>query len=174
MGAQKQEMSEKAFVQIIQEVAAYAESASDPTDLQNFIVREIADRLTYYNWTGFYMLDPDDPQTLVLGPFRGAKTEHVRISVSQGICGAAVAQDATVIVDDVTSDPRYLSCSIYTKSEVVVPIRVFGTIVGEIDVDSHEAAAFTQFDREFLEQCAAVVGRSMERLQNTGVSPAAQ
>jgi GAF domain-containing protein len=78
--------------------------------LQNFIVEIISNHLPYYNWTGFYMLDPEDAEILVLGPFRGAPTEHVRIPVNQGICGAAVAQNTTVIVDDVNSDPRYLAC----------------------------------------------------------------
>jgi L-methionine (R)-S-oxide reductase len=90
-----------------------------------------------YDWTGFYMLDPDDPKTLVLGPFAGAPTPHVRIPVSQGICGAAVESGETVVVDDVNADPRYLSCSISTKSEIVVPIYASGRVVGEIDIDSH-------------------------------------
>jgi GAF domain-containing protein len=111
------------------------------------------------------MLDPDDPETLVLGPFRGAPTEHVRIPVSQGICGAAVAQNDTVIVDNVNSDPRYLACSLETRSEIVVPIRVNDAVAGEIDIDSHELAAFSPEDRDFLETCAAIVGKFMERTQ---------
>jgi L-methionine (R)-S-oxide reductase len=76
-----------------------------------------------------------------------------------------VAQNETVIVDDVNSDPRYLACSLETKSEIVVPIRVNGVVVGEIDVDSHELAAFSSADRDLLEECAAIVGRFMERIQ---------
>lgn len=97
------------------------------------------------------------PNTLVLGPFHGPPTEHVRIPVTDGICGAAVVQGETVIVDDVSSDPRYLACSIETRSEIVVPIRVNGKIVGEIDIDSHELAAFGPDDRDFLESCAAII-----------------
>src|SRR6202012_2238263 len=93
----------------------------------------ITDPLPHYNWVGFYMLDPHDETMLVLGPFHGAPTDHLRIPVTQGICGAAIAQEETVIVDDVAADPRYLSCSIETKSEIVVPIRANGSIVGEID-----------------------------------------
>jgi GAF domain-containing protein len=89
----------------------------------------------------------------------------VRIPVNQGICGAAVAQNDTVIVDDVNSDPRYLACSLETRSEIVVPIRVHGAVVGEIDIDSHEFAAFSARDKEFLERCAVVVGDFMERSQ---------
>ena len=158
-------MSEKAFGQILSEVSAFAESASDLAALQSFIVEIIPQRLSYYNWTGFYMLDPNDPDTLVLGAFRGAPTEHVRIPVTEGICGAAVAQNSTVIIDDVNSDPRYLACSLETRSEIVVPIRVHGAVVGEIDIDSHDLAAFTAQDREFLEECAVIVGGFIERTQ---------
>ncbi len=158
-------MPENAFAQILSEANAFAKTASGLEALQNFIVEIIPEHLPYYNWTGFYMLDPDDPETLVLGPFRGAPTEHVRITVSQGICGAAVAQNDTVVVEDVNSDPRYLACSLEAKSEIVVPIRVNGAVVGEIDIDSHDLAAFSQQDRAFLEECAVIVGGFIERTQ---------
>ncbi|HEY1743234.1 MAG TPA: GAF domain-containing protein [Granulicella sp.] len=132
-------------------------------DLQQGIVEAIPQHLAHYNWTGFYMLDPDDSETLVLGPFVGAPTDHVRIPVSQGICGAAVASGETVIVDDVNADPRYLSCSIETKSEIVVPIYVHGKVIGEIDIDSHDPAAFTEDDRLFLEEAAHIVGTYIEQ-----------
>lgn len=108
------------------------------------------------------MLDPADPQTLVLGPFVGDPTPHVRIPVTQGICGAAVASGETVIVDEVNADSRYLSCSIKTKSEIVVPVFVHTKIVGEIDIDSHNPAAFTNADRAFLEEVAGIVGTYIE------------
>jgi L-methionine (R)-S-oxide reductase len=130
--------------------------------LQQGIVESISQNLPHYNWTGFYMLDPADPQTLVLGPFVGDPTPHVRIPVTQGICGAAVATGETVIVDDVNADPRYLSCSIKTKSEIVVPIHAHDQIVGEIDIDSHDPAAFTQADKLFLEEVTQIVGRFIE------------
>jgi len=114
-----------------------------------------------YNWVGFYMLDPSDPETLVLGPFAGEPTPHVRIPLDQGICGAAAASRATIVVEDVNADPRYLSCSIKTRSEIVVPIFVDGKVVGEIDIDSHAPAAFTDDDRDFLEKVARIVGNRM-------------
>jgi GAF domain-containing protein len=75
-----------------------------------------------------------------------------------------VASGQTVIVDDVNADPRYLSCSIRTKSEIVVPIRAHGKVVGEIDIDSHAPAAFTEIDRKFLEEAARIVGGYIENL----------
>lgn len=152
-----------AFNEIVAEIRRFAATAKDLASLQKFTVSIIADRLPNYNWVGFYMLDPGDENVLVLGPFRGASTEHVRIPVTQGICGAAVAQGATVIIDDVSSDPRYLACSIETKSEIVVPIRANGRIVGEIDIDSHALNAFGPEDRSFLEECAEVVGQFLEK-----------
>ncbi len=109
------------------------------------------------------MLDPEDSETLVLGPFVGDPTPHIRIPITQGICGAAVATGETVIVDDVNSDPRYLSCSIKTKSEIVVPIYAHGKVIGEIDIDSHNPAAFTEEDRIFLEETASIVGKYFEQ-----------
>jgi GAF domain-containing protein len=133
--------------------------------LQDGIVRAIAARLPSYNWTGFYWLDPEDAETLVLGSFAGDPTPHTRIPVSEGICGAAAASGETVVVDDVYADPRYLSCSIKTKSEIVVPIYARGKVVGEIDIDSHTPAAFTPLDRLFLEEAARIVGAFLEDRQ---------
>jgi L-methionine (R)-S-oxide reductase len=158
-------MAQPVFQKIISEISSFAETAKDLSSLQGFSVNLIAERLPYYNWVGFYMLDSNDPSILVLGAFHGAPTEHVRIPVTEGICGAAVAQGETVIVDDVASDPRYLSCSIETRSEIVVPIRVHGRIVGEIDIDSHDLRAFGPEDRSFLEECAGLFGAFMERTE---------
>jgi GAF domain-containing protein len=143
----------------IRELAAIAPSLEA---LERGIVAAIAARLPHYNWTGFYWLDPGDAETLLLGAFVGEPTPHVRIPVSQGICGAAVALGETVVVDDVHADPRYLSCSIKTKSEIVVPIRAHGKVVGEIDIDSHTLAAFTEIDRGFVEETARIVGAFIE------------
>jgi L-methionine (R)-S-oxide reductase len=135
-----------------------ASTAMSFEELQTGIVEVITQRLPHYSWTGFYMLDPNDSETLVLGPFVGAPTPHVRIPVTQGICGAAVVSGKTVIVDDVGSDPRYLSCSIETKSEIVIPIYARSKVIGEIDIDSHDPAAFIDADRVFLEEVARIVG----------------
>jgi L-methionine (R)-S-oxide reductase len=151
-----------AFQEIVSEIRRFAATTHNFSALQKFAVDLIGERLPHYNWTGFYMLDANDDQTLVLGPFRGAPTEHVRIPVTEGICGLAVAQAQTVIVDDVSADPRYLACSIETKSEIVVPIHAHGKIVGEIDIDSHELHAFGADDRKFLEECAEIFGKFLE------------
>jgi L-methionine (R)-S-oxide reductase len=148
---------------IISEIRSFSATANDFASLQRFCVSIIAERLSHYNWVGFYMLDPSDENVLVLGPYHGASTEHTRIPVSEGICGAAVAQGETVIVEDVSADPRYLACSLETRSEIVVPIRANGKIVGEIDIDSHSLNAFGADDRSFLENCAEMLGQFLEK-----------
>jgi L-methionine (R)-S-oxide reductase len=153
---------EKPFQEIVAAIEEFAAAASGVESVQAFSAKLIAERLPYYNWVGFYMLDPQDSNMLVLGPFHGAPTEHVRIPVNEGICGAAVAQGETIVIDDVNADPRYLACSIETRSEIVVPIRVHGRIVGEIDIDSHDLQAFGEADRTFVEKCAAIFGSLME------------
>ncbi|HLB91885.1 MAG TPA: GAF domain-containing protein [Terriglobales bacterium] len=116
-----------------------------------------------YNWVGFYMLEPGaNPPVLVLGHYQGAMTPHTRISLHQGICGAAASSGKTVVVDDVKKDPRYLACSLETQSEIVVPIFVHGKVAGELDIDSHFLAAFAPGDRELIEYCAQLVGKRLE------------
>jgi GAF domain-containing protein len=136
-------------------------------ELMSGIVKLLHQRLPNYNWVGFYMIEKSlastQPPMLVLGAFQGASTPHVRIPLNQGICGAAASSGETVIVDDVHSDPRYLACSIETKSEIVVPIYVHGQVVGELDIDSHSPAAFANEDRDIVEHCASLVGKHLER-----------
>jgi L-methionine (R)-S-oxide reductase len=116
-----------------------------------------------YNWVGFYMLEAGaSPPALVLGRYQGAMTVHTRIGLNQGICGAAAASGKTLVVDDVKKDPRYLACSLETKSEIVVPIFVHGKVAGELDIDSHFLAAFGDEDRELVEYCAQLVGKRLE------------
>ena len=155
----KREMDRSA---LLNEIHAAAATATSLVPLQERIVQLLSRDLPHYSWTGFYMLDLVDPETLVVGPYVGDPTPHVRIPVSQGICGVAVATGETVIVDDVNSDPRYLSCSIKTKSEIVVPIYAHARVVGEIDIDSHDPAAFTEDDKSLLEEVAQIVGTYIE------------
>jgi L-methionine (R)-S-oxide reductase len=119
------------------------------------VVEVLHDRFDHYSWVGIYLLDGDD---LVLGPWKGPQaTEHVRIPVGQGICGAAAATGRTEVVDNVNADARYLACFPSTRSEIVVPISYERRVVGEIDIDSDEQAAFGEADRAFLERVALLI-----------------
>lgn len=113
--------------------------------------------VAHYDWVGFYLVDPARERELVLGPFVGAPTEHTRIAFGQGICGQAADTEMTFVIQDVTQQTNYLSCSPHVKSEIVVPIFKNGVIAGEIDIDSHELEPFTDADQTFLEQVAALV-----------------
>lgn len=151
-----------ATTNLLRELEAEA-SALAADALMQRICERLAE-LPNFNWVGFYMLAQEAcHKVLLLGPYVGAPTPHIKIALNQGICGAAVSQGQTIVVDDVNADPRYLACSLETKSEIVAPIRVRGQIVGEIDIDSHAHAAFGPEERALVERCAALVGRSLER-----------
>ena len=123
----------------------------DPARALEEAVQLLAAEIPIYTWVGIYLLEGDE---LVLGPYVGKPSPHTRIPLNRGICGAAASQKATIIVDDVNADPRYLACSIETKSEIVVPIMRDGRVFGEIDIDSDRPAAFGAEDRVMLEGVA--------------------
>lgn len=108
-----------------------------------------------YSWVGIYFVKDD---TLILGPWKGTSaTEHTSIPIGFGICGAAAKTGKTEVIADVSKDDRYLSCFISTRSEIVVPIKKQGVVVGEIDIDSDSANAFTSSDTIFLESVADIL-----------------
>jgi L-methionine (R)-S-oxide reductase len=145
------------------EVAEISKAAPTAQDLMRAMVKLLHDRMLKYNWVGFYMLEPGaQPPVLVLGAFEGAMTPHTRIPLNQGICGSAASSGQTVVVDDVSRDPRYLACSLETKSEIVVPVFVHGQVVGELDIDSHFPAAFTAEHQTLVQHCAMLVGKKLE------------
>lgn len=150
--------------ELLSKIESLAQTARTADELMDGVVKTLQENLLKYNWVGFYMMDHSGSEPMLqLGPYVGAMTPHVRIPLDQGICGAAAASGKTVIVDDVNKDPRYLACSLETKSEIVVPVFVHGTVVGELDIDSHFPAAFGPDDRQLVEACAAVVGKYLER-----------
>ena len=150
--------------EVRKELPRLTSEARSADQLMDDITRLLFDKMLKYNWVGFYMLEPGaDPPMLVLGHFQGAMTPHTRIPLNQGICGAAASSGKTVVVDDVRSDPRYLACSVETKSEIVVPIFAHRQVAGELDIDSHFPAAFGFEDRELVEYCAQLVGQRLEQ-----------
>jgi L-methionine (R)-S-oxide reductase len=154
------------YVELDEELNALADAAESSEDLMGLIVERLRERLPHFNWIGFYMVEKSSfggEPMLVLGPYVGAETPHKRIPLNQGICGAAVSSGRTLVVDDVNADPRYLACSIETKSEIVAPVFVRGEAAGELDIDSHTSAAFTEEDRKLVEHCAALVGNFLEK-----------
>jgi len=152
------------IAELTSQLNALAASASSAKRLMEGITKLLHQKMLRYNWVGFYMLEKEDNQDmLVLGPFRGTMTPHTRIPLNQGICGAAASTGKTIVIDDVGADSRYLACSLETKSEIVVPVFVEKNVVGELDIDSHFLAAFTPDDRVIYEHAAAVLGRWLEK-----------
>jgi len=121
----------------------------------------LKDGVPEYTWVGIYLLDGNE---LVLGPYVGKPSPHTRIPLGRGICGAAAAEKATIVVHDVNADSRYLACSVETKSEIVVPIMRGADVLGEIDIDSDKPAAFGSRDRDLLEPIATLLAERISEV----------
>ncbi len=113
------------------------------------------EHLENINWAGFYIMEDGK---LVLGPFQG-KTACIVIPVGKGVCGTAVAEDATQLVADVHQFPGHIACDSASNSEIVIPIHVDGKIFGVLDIDSPEFGRFTEADREGLEAFVRILER---------------
>ena len=114
------------------------------------ICAHLSDSVDYYNWVGFYFAN-HETQTLHLGPYVGAPTDHTVIPFGKGICGQVAVSNANFVVPDVAAQDNYIACSFTVKSEIVVPLFVNGENIGQIDIDSHILNPFTQDDERFLE-----------------------
>jgi L-methionine (R)-S-oxide reductase len=145
--------------ELLQEFQNFARTAVTAKEVMERIAQRLHEKMTRYNWVGFYLVDPADSGVLLVGPFVGSFTPNARIPLDTGLCGAAASSGQTVVVDDVTKDPRYLAGSPLVKCEMVVPIFVKNKLAGELDVESYFSGAFTKPEQEFVEGCAAVVGK---------------
>ena len=135
-------------------------AASDATDdeVLRGAVRILQQEREHYDWVGIYLLEGD---TLVLHNYVGKSTEHTRIPVGVGVCGAAVADGENKVVGDVTKLDNYLACSLETRAEIVVLIRQGHEILGQIDIDSDIENAFTAEDETLLSRVAYVVAQRL-------------
>ena len=145
------------FRNIERELAPMLEGYTDQSNALQRMCELLGERVPYYDWVGFYIVDPKKPRELILGPFFGEPTEHIRIPFGWGVCGQAADREETLVVQDVRELDNYLSCSIHVRSEIVVPIVLDEKFVGEIDVDSHAVGPFSHEDSRFLERLAGMV-----------------
>ena len=148
---------------VLGEITREIQKQSDAARAMTAAVAALKRSMPDYSWVGIYLLDGNE---LVLGPFEGKPSPHTRIPVGRGICGAAAAEKATIIVDDVNSDARYLACSVETRSEIVVPIMAGNEVLGEIDIDSDRIAAFDGADQQLLESVARLLAARMTGRSN--------
>lgn len=116
------------------------------------------EHLTDINWAGFYLMEDG---ALVLGPFQG-KTACIRIPVGKGVCGTAVAENATQLVADVHQFPGHIACDSASNSEIVVPIRKDGKVWGVLDIDSPVFARFSREDQAGLERFTAILENALK------------
>ncbi len=136
---------------LLRQVDNLLRKATDREGALTAVVQAVHESSASYDWTGIYLVEGDE---LVLHNFIGAPSPHTRIRIGEGICGAAAQEKQTVLVSDVSKDPRYLACSLETRSEIVVPITKLGYVFGEIDIDSHTPDAFGEQDQLVLEEVA--------------------
>lgn len=104
-----------------------------------------------FDWVGVYVLEGD---TLVLGPYRGNPTEHERITIGEGVCGAVAASGKTEVVPDVHERPGHIACDVATRSETVAPISRDDVVLGVLDVDSNAPDAFGEREVRVIEEAA--------------------
>ncbi|UCG63027.1 MAG: GAF domain-containing protein [Candidatus Zixiibacteriota bacterium] len=146
---------------LVDSVREAIENKNTEKEILTAAVQLIDDFSDGYNWTGFYMMRGD---ILEVGPYVGPETPHTKIELNSGICGAAATQKESIVVDDVNADPRFLACSVTTRSEIVVPLMDGNRCLGEIDIDSNQPAFFDQQDRLMLEEIAAIVVRRLKAI----------
>ena len=129
------------------QLRAFAETDNWYVPLLSNAAALLYDALEDVNWAGFYLMRGG---RLALGPFQG-KVACIHIPVGKGVCGTAVAGDATQLVPDVHAFPGHIACDSASNSEIVVPIHRDGQVVAVLDIDSPSLNRFTEADRAGLE-----------------------
>jgi L-methionine (R)-S-oxide reductase len=158
------------YARALTEIRSILDDAPALAQAAQRVVERLRAGFPHYSWVGIYWVRGRD---LVLGPWAGPEaTQHTRIPIGAGVCGAAAASGRTEVVPDVTRDPRYLACFPSTRSEIVVPIRSGDQVLGEIDIDSTAPAAFSRADQEFLEAVAGLLAARAPARAGTPASSA--
>jgi L-methionine (R)-S-oxide reductase len=149
--------------ELVDEFEKYAQTAPTKQSLMEHVAKRLHEKMTRYNWVGFYLVDRADAGYLIVGPFAGSFTPNARFPVNIGLCGAAATSGKVVVVQDVSKDPRYLAGSSLVKSEIVVPIFANKKLAAELDIESYFADTFTKAEQEFVESIANVVANYLAR-----------
>jgi L-methionine (R)-S-oxide reductase len=149
--------------ELLQELQDYSQTAPSAQAVMERMAKRLHEKMTRYNWTGFYLVDPADPGYLIVGPYAGSFAPNTRIPLNSGLCGAAATDGQVVVVQDVSTDSRYLAGSSLVKSEIVVPIFVKKKLAAELDIESYFADTFTKPEQEFVEACAGVIANFLGR-----------
>jgi L-methionine (R)-S-oxide reductase len=147
---------------LLTEFETYTRSLPGAKSLMQRMSQRLHEEMARYNWVGFYLMEAPIFDVLVLGPYVGSFMPTLRIPLDKGLCGAAASSGATVVVNDVGSDPRYLGSDL-VKSNIVVPIFVKKQVAAELCIESYFANTFPAAEQKFIESCAGFVGQHMEK-----------
>ena len=148
---------EARYAEVATEIASVLDGEPNLTARMATVASMLAASFDHYFWTGFYVVDPDRPNELVVGPYQGT-LGCLRIAYGRGVCGAAAASGQTQLVEDVHAFPGHIACDSRSQSEVVVPVfDAAGALIAVFDVDSDQPAAFDEIDARWLERILAVV-----------------
>ena len=140
------------YAEVEAEILAVLEGEPNVTARMATVASMLADAFPAFFWTGFYVVDPDKAEELVVGPYQGT-LGCLRIAFGRGVCGAAAAQRATQIVEDVHAFPGHIACDSRSASEIVTPVfDRTGALIAVFDVDATEKAAFDTVDAAALER----------------------
>jgi len=169
IGEKEIPLSMSRYEELLMEFEVYSRSAEGAKS--GALMQHLAERLhegtTRYNWVGFYLMEVPALDALVLGPYVGSFMPTLRIPLDKGLCGAAATSGKTVVVNNVGADPRYLGSDL-VKSNIVVPIFVQKgaakkQVMAELCIESYFADTFTAAEQKFIESCAGLIGRQMEK-----------
>jgi GAF domain-containing protein len=145
------------YAQLLQEIGAVLDGEPNLTARMATVASMLANSFEHYFWTGFYVVDPQKPDELVVGPYQGT-LGCLRIAFGRGVCGAAALTGQTQLVEDVHAFPGHIACDGRSQSEIVVPVRdAAGRLIAVFDVDSDRPAAFNAVDQSGLEAILAMV-----------------
>ena len=145
------------YAEVEAEILAVLDGEPNRTARMATVASMLADAFPAFFWTGFYIVDPDKAEELVVGPYHGT-LGCLRIAFGRGVCGAAARDRATQIVDDVHAFPGHIACDSRSASEIVVPVfDADGALIAVFDVDATETSAFDAVDAQALEGLMARV-----------------
>lgn len=148
------------YGEVAKEIAATIEGETNLVARMATVSNILHHAFDHYFWTGFYVVDPEKPQELVVGPYQGT-LGCLRIPFGKGVCGAAALKRETVIVPDVHEFPGHIACDSRSESEIVAPVfDASGGLVAVFDVDSDKKAMFDDVDRAGIE---AILEESFRR-----------
>ncbi|MBU0437973.1 GAF domain-containing protein [Staphylococcus succinus] len=152
------EIKETNYNLLQKQVASLIEDESNLIAILSNVSALLNDSLDQINWVGFYLKENDE---LILGPFQGHPA-CVHIAIGKGVCGTAVAENTTQLVEDVHAFPGHIACDANSKSEIVVPLHRNGDIIGVLDIDAPIIGRFSNNDQHALEEIVKIIEQQIK------------